>query len=56
MKPYLVTTGILFVVIAVAHVYEVIDRGHVHHSDILILAISTGLSVWAWRLFRKAAA
>ena len=56
MKPYLITTGILFVVIAAAHTWEVIDRGHVHHSDILILGASIGLSVWAWRLFRKAAA
>ena len=56
MRTYLLTTGILFVVIAGAHVFEVIDRGHIHHSDILIVAVSAGLSVWAWRLWRKAAA
>ncbi|HZC67909.1 MAG TPA: hypothetical protein VE201_04750 [Nitrospirales bacterium] len=56
MRTYLVVTGILFVVITAAHIWEVIDRGHVHHSDILILAVSTGLSVWALRLWRKAAA
>ena len=56
MRPYLVTTGILFAVIAGAHVFEVIDRGHLHHTDILIIAVSTGLSLWAWRLLRKAAA
>jgi hypothetical protein len=56
MRPYLVTTGILFAVITAAHVYEVIDRGHVHHSDILIVAVSAGLSVWARRLMWKAAA
>ena len=56
MRTYLITTGILFAVITGAHVFEVIDRGHVHHSDILIVAVSAGLSVWAWRLWRKAAA
>ncbi len=56
MRTYLVTTGIIFAVITAAHVYEVIDRGHFHHSDILIVAVSAGLSVWAWRLVWKAAA
>ena len=56
MKPYLITTGILFAVITAAHLWEVVDRGHVHHTDILIVAVSTGLSVWAWRLLRKPAA
>ena len=55
MKPYLITTGILFAVITVAHIWEAVDRGHVHHSDVLIVAVSTGLSVWAWRLLLKAA-
>ena len=56
MRTYLITTGILFAVITGAHVFEAIDRGHIHHSDILIVAVSAGLSMWAWRLWRKAAA
>ena len=52
MKAYLYTTGMLFAVIAVAHVWEVIDRSHVFASDILIVAVSAGLVVWAWRLGR----
>ena len=55
MKPYLITTGILFAAITVAHAYEAIARGHVHHTDLLVL-VSAGLSIWAWRLLRKAAA
>jgi len=56
MKAYLVTTGVLFAVITVAHVLEVVDRRRLFASDALILAVSVGLSVWAWRLVRKPAA
>ena len=56
MKAYLVTTGVLFAVITVAHVWEVVDRRQLFASDALILAASVGLSVWAWRLVRRPAA
>jgi hypothetical protein len=56
MRAYLLTTGTLFAVIVVAHVFEVLDRRSVFASDVLVLAVSAGLSVWAWRLARKAAA
>lgn len=56
MKAYVAVTGVLFAIITAAHVWEVIDRGHLHHSDILILAASIALSVWAWRLWRRTAA
>ncbi len=52
MKAYLYTTGILFAVIAVGHVWEVIDRSRVFASDVIIVALSAGLVVWAWRLGR----
>jgi hypothetical protein len=54
MKPYLITTGILFAAITVAHAYGAIARGHFHHTDLLVL-VSAGLTIWAWRLFRRAA-
>ena len=56
MKAYLVTTGVLFAVITVTHVWEVVDRRQLFASDALILAASVGLSVWAWRLVRRPAA
>ena len=56
MRPYLITTGILFALITVAHVWEIIDRGHLHHTDILIVGAAAGLSAWAWGLLRRAAA
>ena len=55
MKAYLMTTGMLFAAITVAHAYEAIARGHLHHTDMLVL-VSAALSIWAWRLLRKAAA
>jgi len=49
MKAYLVVTGILFAVIFVAHIWEVVDRQRIFASDILVLAVTAGLSVWAGR-------
>jgi hypothetical protein len=53
MKAYLVVTGIVFAVIFALHTWEVVDRQRVFASDILVLAASAGLSVWAGRLVRK---
>jgi len=55
MKAYLVVTGILFAVIFVAHICEVVDRHRMFASDILVLAVTAGLSVWAGRLVRERA-
>ena len=55
MKAYLVITGILFAVIFVAHIWEVVDRQRMFASDILVLAVTAGLSVWAGRLVRARA-
>lgn len=56
MKTYVITTGILFGAIAVAHVFEIIDRRHLYASDAIVLAVSIGLALWAWRLLRHGAA
>ena len=53
MKAYLVTTGVLFAAITVAHTWEAIDRGHVFVSDGIIVGLCAGLAVWAWRLTRR---
>jgi len=55
MKVYVFTTGILFAVITVAHVLEVIDRSRLFVSDAIIVGLSAGLAVWAWRLARTRA-
>lgn len=56
MRSYLITTGVLFAAIAVAHVFEIIGRHHVYASDVVVLAVSIGLGVWAWSLLRRGVA
>jgi len=55
MKPYLITSGALFGLIAAAHLWEVVDRGHLLAIDLLVFAVSGSLSFWAFRLLRKPA-
>lgn len=54
MKAYLVTTGLVFSLIFVAHTLEIVDRGRVFPEDALILGVCAGLAGWAWRLVRVA--
>ncbi len=56
MKAYVVTTGILFALIGIAHIWEVIDRHHFLVEDAVVFAATAGLAVWAWRLARRPAA
>jgi hypothetical protein len=56
MKAYVMTTGTLFGLITVAHVFEIVDRGRVSASDVLIILLSAALVVWAWRVARDGTA
>jgi dolichyl-phosphate-mannose--protein O-mannosyl transferase len=57
MKTYVITTGALFGVVIVAHVWRVIVEGPRLLTDpfyILVTAIAVALFLWACRLtFRK---
>ena len=56
MKAYLITTGIVFALITVAHVLRVFAEGPRLAKDPLFLfltLLAAGLSVWAWRLLRR---
>ena len=56
MKAYLVTTGLLFGVIVVAHVLRAAQEGaHVTHDPffVALTLVAAALSAWAWRLFAK---
>jgi len=53
MKAYVLLTGVIFVLITVAHILEVIDRHRIYASDLIVLGLSTGLAVWAATLARK---
>lgn len=55
MRAYVVTTGILFGLIAMAHVWRVFEEGAGLATDpwfILLTLAAAALCLWAWRLIR----
>jgi hypothetical protein len=55
MQAYVKTTGVLFAVLALVHVWRIVEEGHHLATDpwfILVTAIAAGLSIWAWRVVR----
>jgi hypothetical protein len=57
MKAYLLTTGTLFGVLALVHVWRAIDTEPQLASEpwyVLVTIIAAALSVWAFRLLRLA--
>ncbi len=56
MKSYLLTTGTIFGLITIAHVWRVIEEGvHLARDPwfVLLTIVSAGLSLWAFRLLRS---
>ena len=60
MKAYLITTGALFGLIAVAHLFKAVDERRqltTNPGEYLAMAalgvVAAILSVWAWRLLRR---
>jgi hypothetical protein len=59
LKAYVVTTGMVFALVVLAHVLRVVEEGsHLvkEPSFILLTAAAAGLAVWAWALTRSKAA
>ena len=55
MKAYVITTGSVFALIAVAHVWRAIAEGPQLATDpvfIALTALALGFSVWAWRVLK----
>ena len=55
MKAYLMTTGTLFGLLTLVHLWRVIEEGPHLATDpwyVLITVAAAGLCFWAWRLFR----
>ena len=55
MKAYIMTTGVVFGLITVAHVLRIIAEGpHLLTEPVWILltVAAAGMSIWAWRLLR----
>ena len=58
MKTYVITTGTVFGLLALAHVWRIVAENRALGTDpyfLLITAIAAALSVWAFSLLRKRA-
>jgi hypothetical protein len=58
MKAYLITTGSVFGLLTLAHVWRIVEQGPQLARNpwwILITLAAAALAVWAWRLLRLAA-
>jgi hypothetical protein len=56
MKPYVVTTGLIFVLIVAAHIARLAAEGsHLLKQPTFLFTslLSVAMAVWAWRLFRR---
>ena len=57
MKTYVITTGVIFGLLALIHIWRIIEEGSRLATDpwfILVTAIAAALSLWAWRVVRLA--
>jgi hypothetical protein len=55
MRTYVMTTGVLFGLVTLAHVWRVLVEGPGLATDpwyILLTIAAAGLCLWAWRLIR----
>ena len=56
MRAYLMTTGAVFALVTVAHVWRIVAESPSLARDpwfVLLTLFTAGLSVWAWRLIRQ---
>jgi hypothetical protein len=55
MKAYLITTGILFGLLTLAHIWRVFEEGHLARDPwyIVITIIAAAMSLWAFGLLRR---
>lgn len=56
MKAYVITTGSLFALLVVAHVWRAVEEGPqlaTRPEFVVVTAIAVAICFWAWRVFRK---
>jgi len=56
MKAYLITTGIIFALIFVAHIWRILAENRGVATDpffIILTIVAAALSFWAWCLLRR---
>jgi hypothetical protein len=54
MKAYVITTGALFALLTVLHVWRMLAERHLAQDPwyLLVTALAAGLGLWAWRVLR----
>ena len=52
MKAYVITTGAVFSLLTLVHIWRAMEEGHLAREPwyILITLAAAALSLWAWRL------
>jgi hypothetical protein len=58
MRTYVVTTGVVFGLIAVVHLWRVVEEGSQLAKEpffIVVTALAASLAIWAWRLASRPA-
>jgi hypothetical protein len=57
MKAYVITTGVVFGLLTLAHLWRIIVERHLATDPIFILitVVAASLCVWAWRVLRVSA-
>ena len=57
MKPYVMTTGVVFGLVVLAHVWRVTAEPHLLRDPIFwVITLAAGaLSAWAWLVLRRPA-
>lgn len=55
MKAYIVTTGVIFGLITVAHILRAVSEPHTVTEPVFILLtiLSAALCIWAWLVLRR---
>jgi hypothetical protein len=56
LKAYLATTGVLFALLVLAHVWRILEEGPrllTQPGWVLLTLAAAGLCVWAWRLLGR---
>ena len=55
MKAYVTTTGVVFGLLTVAHVWRVTEESHLATDPwyVLTTVAAAALSLWAWRVLRR---
>ncbi len=55
MKAYIITTGVIFGLITLAHIWRITKEPHLATDPffLVLTVVAVALCIWAWRLLRR---